>query len=295
LRIMPAWEWNFLGHTITFSALIPFAVPLTVVLGGAAFWPSFERWATGDKAYHNVNDRPRNAPIRTATGMAVIAFYAVLWLEGANDVIADNLSIPLYTITWIARVMVFVAPVIAFYLTRRICLALQRKDRGDLLHGFESGIIRQLPNGGFIEVHQPVNQDARAVLAARRAPALLPGSTDDHRSWAERTARANRDGVPAPKSGGPLGRARAIANRAFAETTVTEPNGHGNGHGNGNGNGNGRANGNGNGNGHQVGDGRAAVGSGRSGVVKDQAQGVPAAGTDDADSVPDRGRGPAPG
>ncbi len=74
---------------------------------------------------------------------------------------------------------------------------------------------------------------------ARRAPALLPGSTDDHRTWAERTARANRDGVPAPKSGGPLGRARAIANRAFAETTVVEPDGHGNGHGNGNGNGNG--------------------------------------------------------
>ena len=79
LRIMPAWEWSFLGHTITFSVLIPFAVPLTVVLGGAAFWPFFERWATGDTSFHNVNDRPRNAPVRTATGMAVIAFYAVLW------------------------------------------------------------------------------------------------------------------------------------------------------------------------------------------------------------------------
>ena len=104
LRIMPAWEWNFLGHTITFSVLIPFALPLTIVLGGAAFWPFFERWATGDKAYHNINDRPRNAPVRTGVGMAAVVFYGVLWVEGANDVVADKLQIPLYTVTWIARV-----------------------------------------------------------------------------------------------------------------------------------------------------------------------------------------------
>jgi len=36
LRIMPPWEWNVLGHTISFSLLIPFTVPLGVVLGGAA-------------------------------------------------------------------------------------------------------------------------------------------------------------------------------------------------------------------------------------------------------------------
>ena len=252
LRIMPAWEWNFLGHTIAFSVLIPFAVPLTVVLGGAAFWPFFEQWATGDRSFHNVNDRPRNAPIRTATGMAVVTFYGVMWIEGANDVIADNFSIPLYTITWIARVMVFVGPAIAFAATRRICLALQRKDRGELEHGYESGIIRQLPNGGFVEVHRPLNEEARAVLEAKKVPALLPApGTEDV------------NGVPAPQTGGPLGRARAIANRAFAETIVTGANGHGNGHGP-NGNGHGVA-GNGHsaaGNGHGPdGDGHAVAGS----------------------------------
>ena len=41
-------------------------------------------------------------------------FYGVMWIEGANDVIADSFTIPLYTITWIARVMVFVGPAIAF-------------------------------------------------------------------------------------------------------------------------------------------------------------------------------------
>src|SRR6201996_985911 len=115
LRIMPAWEWSFLGHTITFSVLIPFALPLTIVLGGAAFWPFFEQWATGDKSPHNINDRPRNAPVRTATGVAAITFYGVLWAEGANDVIADKLQVPLYTITWIARVLVFVGPALGYF------------------------------------------------------------------------------------------------------------------------------------------------------------------------------------
>src|SRR6516225_1890104 len=152
LRVMPAWEINFLGHTLSLSVLIPFALPLTIILGGAALWPWFEQWATGDKSYHHVNDRPRNAPVRTAVGMAAITFYGVLWAECANDVIADKLQVPLYTITWIARVMVFVGPALGYYITKRICLGLQRKDAQELLHGYESGIIRQLPDGEFIEV-----------------------------------------------------------------------------------------------------------------------------------------------
>jgi ubiquinol-cytochrome c reductase cytochrome b subunit len=224
LRMMPAWEWNFLGHTVSFSVLIPFAVPAGIIFGGLTFWPFFERWATGDKSYHHVNDRPRNAPIRTATGMAAIVFYGVLWAEGANDVIADKAQIPLYTVTWIARVLVFAGPAVAFYVTRRICLGLQRKDKELLEHGLETGIIRQMPDGEYIEVHRPLTEEERAIVEAKKVPALMPapGSVD-------------KDGVPAPQVHGVIGRTRAIANRAFAETVVLETNGHGDGHGNGHG------------------------------------------------------------
>jgi len=224
LRVMPAWEWNFLGHTISFSVLIPAAIPFGLIFTGAAFWPFFEQWATGDRSWHNINDRPRNAPIRTATGMAAVVFYGVLWAEGANDVIADFLSVPLYTVTWIARVLVFVGPAVAFIVTRRMCLGLQRKDKELLEHGLETGIIRQLPDGEFIEIHRPMNEEERAVLEAKKVPALMParGSEDEN-------------GVPAPHSSGVMGRARTIANRAFAETVVVEADGHGNGHGNGHG------------------------------------------------------------
>jgi ubiquinol-cytochrome c reductase cytochrome b subunit len=235
LRVMPAWEWNFLGHTISFSVLIPAAIPFGIIFTGAALWPFFERWATGDKSWHNINDRPRNAPIRTATGIAAVVFYGVLWAEGANDVIADFLSVPLYTVTWIARVLVFVGPATGFYVTRRICLGLQRKDAELLEHGLETGVIRQLPNGEFIEVHRPLDEEERAPLEAKKVPALLPA-----------TGSEDENGVPAPQSLGALGWARSIANRAFAETVVVETNGHGNGHGNG----------------HEPADEHAAVGAG---------------------------------
>jgi len=65
---------------------------------------------TGDKAEHHINDRPRSAPARTGIGVAVVVFYGVLWAEGANDVIADQLHVPLYTVTWIARVLVIAGP-----------------------------------------------------------------------------------------------------------------------------------------------------------------------------------------
>jgi len=219
LRMMPAWEVNFLGHTLTLSVLIPFALPLTVILGGATFWPFFEQWATGDKSYHHINARPRNAPVRTGIGMATVVFYGVLWAEGANDVIADKLQIPLYTVTWISRVLIFAGPVFTYIITKRVCLGLQRKDKETLLHGYESGIIRQLPNGEFIEVHKPVSEEARAVLEAKKVPALLPAPSSE-----------DQNGVPAPAARGVLGKARAVANRAFAETVPLEADGHGNGH-----------------------------------------------------------------
>jgi ubiquinol-cytochrome c reductase cytochrome b subunit len=212
LRIMPPWELNFLGHTLTLSLLIPFIVPLGVILGGAALWPFFEQWATGDRSFHNINDRPRNAPIRTATGMAAVTFYGVLWAESANDVIADKFQIPLYTLTWIARVLVVVGPAAAFAITRRVCIALQRKDKVLLEHGLETGIIWQRPDGGFVEEHRPLTDEERAPLQAKNVPALMPAPASD-----------DDTGVPAPQMRGPVGRARAIANRAFAETSPTGP------------------------------------------------------------------------
>jgi len=212
LRIMPSWEINFLGHTLTLSVLIPFALPLGIILGGAAIWPFFERWVTKDNSEHHINDRLRDAPVRTGIGIAAVVFYGVLWAEGANDVIANTLQVPLYTVTWIGRVLVIVGPVVAFFATRRVCLGLQRKDARTLEHGVETGIIRQTPEGAFTEVLEPVSDEEQAVLASRKPVPQLPSPRD-----------GDGNGVPEPGSKGLAGKVRVLANRQFAETAADVP------------------------------------------------------------------------
>ena len=191
LRMMPSWTWDIAGHyTVPWDVFIPALVPLGLIFTGAALWPFIERWATGDYTEHHVNDRPRNAATRTAIGMGVITFYGVLWLEGANDVIADHLDISLYVTTEIARYAIFIGPVVAYWVTKRICLGLQRKDTESLAHGYETGIIEMTPEGEFIERHAPVPAEQRAVLLAHRAVAELPAPSDGD------------DDVPAPATRG---------------------------------------------------------------------------------------------
>jgi len=72
------------------------------------------------------------------------------------------------------------------------------------------------------------------AVKKRRANLLLEAPDRD---TYRRLGAEDANGVPAPSSRGVLGKARAIANRAFAETVPLEADGHaaieGNGHGNG--------------------------------------------------------------
>src|SRR5260370_5725008 len=124
----PSWHWDVGGYSFAFNVFLPSFVPLGLIITGLAVWPFIEQWITGDRREHHVNDRPRNAPTRTAIGMAGVTFYGILWLEGANDIVAPFLSISLYLTTEIARYPLFIGPVGAYFVTKRICLALQRKD-----------------------------------------------------------------------------------------------------------------------------------------------------------------------
>jgi ubiquinol-cytochrome c reductase cytochrome b subunit len=224
LRVMPAWQTVLWGHTFAWNVLIPALLPLGAIFTLAAFWPFLESWITGDKREHHVNDRPRNAPTRTAIGIAVVVFYGVLWLEGANDLIADHFDISLYQTTIIARYAMFIGPVLAYIITKRICLGLQRKDLHLLEHGVETGIIRQLPSGEYIEETRPVTEEERAVLVSRPDyPALPPGGED-------------KSGVPAPGMRGAVGRMREGLHSLLAESvplTDLAEHGHGDGHGDG--------------------------------------------------------------
>jgi ubiquinol-cytochrome c reductase cytochrome b subunit len=157
-RLMPDWDIYIpLGDGYT----IPGIFWPTVVLPGILtvlpmFYPFIEARIRKDYDNHQLLERPRDAPQRTALGVMAIAFYLVLFISGGNDVVAQKFDISLNAMTWAGRVGLIVLPPIAYYVTYRICLGLQQHDREVLAHGVETGIIRRLPDGRFEEVHQPL-------------------------------------------------------------------------------------------------------------------------------------------
>ncbi|RPF32768.1 cytochrome bc complex cytochrome b subunit [Streptomyces sp. TLI_185] len=163
IRVMPGWELNFWGHTLELGVFIPFSLfPLLLLALG--LYPFLEAWITGDKREHHILDRPRNMPVRTGLGAAWLALYVVLLIGGGNDIVATHLHLSINSITWFVRVSFFVAPVVTFLVTKRVCMGLQRKDRDKVLHGRESGTIKRLPHGEFVEVHEPLAQDQLFTL-----------------------------------------------------------------------------------------------------------------------------------
>ncbi|MEU9169452.1 cytochrome bc complex cytochrome b subunit [Streptomyces sp. NPDC048420] len=163
IRVMPGWEINAWGHTLQLGVFIPFSL-FPLILLALGVYPFVEAWITGDKREHHILDRPRNVPVRTGLGVAWLSLYVVLLIGGGNDIVATHLHLSINAITWFVRVSVFVVPVLAFVVTKRICLGLQRRDRDKVLHGRETGTIRRLPHGEFVEVHEPLAQEQLHTL-----------------------------------------------------------------------------------------------------------------------------------
>lgn len=157
LRLVPPnWDIVFLNRTWSFGIIIPVMV-LGVFIVLVAIYPFIEAWVTGDKREHHIAQRPRNAATRTAIGAAGVTFYAVLWAAASSDLIATHFMLTMEGVIHTLQASLILGPVIAYFVTKRICIALQKKDREIVLHGFESGRIVRLPGGEYIEVHEPVD------------------------------------------------------------------------------------------------------------------------------------------
>ncbi len=150
-RLMPNWELSTLGITFSPNVLLPTQVLPGVLFVLLAIYPFAEAKLTGDKGYHNLLDRPRDKPVRTALGTMSLSFYVILMIAGGNDIIAAIFHLSINEITYVLRAGLFIIPPLVYIGTKRFCLSLQRSDDELLHHGIESGTIRRLPSGEFIE------------------------------------------------------------------------------------------------------------------------------------------------
>jgi ubiquinol-cytochrome c reductase cytochrome b subunit len=181
LRLMPGWtEIQALGYTLSLNVALPALGLIPVFYGLAGAYPFLEQWVTGDRREHHILDRPRNAPTRTAIGVMALTTYGVFFFAAGNDLMAIKLGLSINDITQTLRVLLFVGPPLAYWVTKRICLSLQRRDRDLVLHGRETGRIVRTAGGKFFEVHEPLSDYERWTLVQQEplVPLTTGPSTD---------------------------------------------------------------------------------------------------------------------
>ncbi len=121
LRIMPSWEWVGWGHTIPLEVFLPAVIFPGLIFNILIVWPFIEQVWTKDNNYHNLLDRPRDRPKRTAAGAAMLMLLFAVFFASSTDVMANFFELPLMDVLWFFRFFVPLSPIVAYFLTYKIC------------------------------------------------------------------------------------------------------------------------------------------------------------------------------
>jgi ubiquinol-cytochrome c reductase cytochrome b subunit len=125
LRLWPHWEFRSLGHELAnpfFPGLLLPGIVFTVIYA----WPWIDKRIYSDYVHHNLLDRPRDKPLRTAIGVAALIFFTDLTLASATDVIGTGLHISFELLIEILQYGSFIGPIVGLFVAYEVCLLLQR-------------------------------------------------------------------------------------------------------------------------------------------------------------------------
>jgi len=176
LRIFPAWEWNAWGHTIPLEVFIPAVVFPGIVFNIALLWPWIDRkFIAKDHDLHNLLDRPRDVPRRTAFGAAFFALLAILFIASSTDVLANFFHISLNTVLWAMRVLTIAVPLITYPVAYAICVEMQ--SGGSLIGKRKTAnVVMRTAEGGYVSVAAPYRaEDQHHELDATPVPTFIEG------------------------------------------------------------------------------------------------------------------------
>ncbi len=120
LRLMPPLRLHVFGYRVP-ELLVPAVLLPAATFVGLYLWPWIDKLLTRDRAEHHLVQRPRDHPVRTAFGAAVLTFYVVLVVGGGQDVLAQLLDWRLEALTWALRALLVAGPVLAALVTYRLC------------------------------------------------------------------------------------------------------------------------------------------------------------------------------
>jgi ubiquinol-cytochrome c reductase cytochrome b subunit len=161
LRIMPSWEFTGFGHTIPLEVFLPAVVFPTLLITLWLLYPGLERRFTGDNEMHNLLDRPRDRPKRTAAGVAMFSFMFTLFAASSTDVLANFFHVSLNATLWFFRIATIVVPVVAALVTYQLCREMQG------VHGIgkrkRAVIVSRSVQGEYSTVPTPPRPDDERV------------------------------------------------------------------------------------------------------------------------------------
>lgn len=163
LRIMPNLEIHAFGHTLVpnpfFGGVLFPGIIFTLLY--ALPWID-RRFISRESARHDLLDRPRDNPLRTALAASVFSVTAVVFAAGSADRLFFQFGFGYEGAIWFFRGAFFVVPAIVFVVTRRICRRLKSTETHPL-RDFDGAIVTRNERGGFDAVtpedtfarHQP--------------------------------------------------------------------------------------------------------------------------------------------
>jgi ubiquinol-cytochrome c reductase cytochrome b subunit len=129
LRLVPNFDLTIGNYTLVPNPFWGGALFPLVVLVVMLFWPWIERRFTRDYRVHNVLDRPREAPRRTAFGAAFSTWVFLVFIAGSADRIYFWLDWSYVAQIWVYRVAIWVLPIAVYVFTRKVCRDLLEKER----------------------------------------------------------------------------------------------------------------------------------------------------------------------
>jgi ubiquinol-cytochrome c reductase cytochrome b subunit len=146
LRMFPAWEVRAFGFEIPNPFYPAVAMP-GVTFAALYAWPFLEARLTGDREPHNLLDRARDHPARTALGATALTFYAVMFFAASNDLIATWFDLPVLAITQVFRILLVVVPPVTGYVVYRLMKALAQSGARRLGEMPLGALVRPEPRG----------------------------------------------------------------------------------------------------------------------------------------------------
>jgi ubiquinol-cytochrome c reductase cytochrome b subunit len=127
LRLVPGFDVTIGSYTLVPNPFWGGVLFPLVVFGFLLFWPTIERrWISHDYGFHNLADRPRDAPVRTAVGLGVFTWVALVFVAGGIDRATVMFDLSYTAMIWFFRFAVWIVPVVVGLAAYRVCVELQR-------------------------------------------------------------------------------------------------------------------------------------------------------------------------